>query len=166
MEHALKVMELVSYVATALGIPIGIAVFWNEKRKERRNREIEIYIKSCDCYLSYLDKILAHPNSGCGDFRGDETSLKQSGLTVEQITIYEILFMTMEQAHFLYAKSDFMRKNATWDTWRDYIAWWAGRPDFQKAWDVVDPWIDPDLRRLIEQEIGKNRPGSERSAAP
>ena len=149
MDDALKIMELLSYVATVLGIPIGIAVFWNEKRKERKNREIEIYLKSCDCYIGYLEKILEHPTSGCGDFRGDESALQQTGLTVEQVTLYEILIMTLEQAHFLYVKSGFSTGNANWETWKTYIEWLAGRDDFQKAWKVIDPILDPEFRQFM-----------------
>ena len=40
---ALETWELLSYVVTVIGLPLAIAVFIFEQRKERDNEEEEVY---------------------------------------------------------------------------------------------------------------------------
>jgi hypothetical protein len=143
------------YLFAIIGIPVGICVFLWEKHKERAEREIDIYLQSCDRYIDYLNNTLAHPDLKCGEFRGDEQSLLTSGLSVQQITMYSILMMVMERTYFLYHRSRITGRNEYWTIWGEYIKWWATREDFQKAWRVIDPWLNPKLTELIENEIRK-----------
>src|SRR4051812_3806217 len=54
--------ELASFVVTALGLPLAIAFFAWEERKERDNEEEAAYQLLSDAYNDFLKVVLAHPD--------------------------------------------------------------------------------------------------------
>jgi hypothetical protein len=157
METIRSVLEIAYYAATIIGIPVGIVVFLVEKRRERISREVDAYLQTFDRYMTYLQDTLEHADQGCGEFRGDEPDLKNSGFSTRQITLFQILFMSMEQAYTVYTYCHFTRKNHYWNIWMQYFEWWASREDFQRAWSLVDPWLHPELKTLIQAHIDKHK---------
>jgi len=155
LEYIRDILEVAYYAAAIIGIPVGIVVFLLGKKRERENREIDIYLQSYDRYLTYLQMTLQYPSLECGEFRGDDKELLDSGLTVEQATMYSVLTMVLEQTYFLYKKSHLSKNSQFGYIWLEYIKWWAARPDFQKAWKIIDPWLEPELIKFIEAEMTK-----------
>ena len=51
---AMQTWELLSYVVTVVGLPLAIAVFIFEQRKERNNEEEEVYQLLSDNYQEFL----------------------------------------------------------------------------------------------------------------
>ena len=58
----LEIWELLSYVVTVVGLPLAIAVFIFEQRKERNNEEEEVYQLLSDNYQQFLRVALEHPD--------------------------------------------------------------------------------------------------------
>jgi hypothetical protein len=56
------VWELLSYVVTVIGLPLAIAVFLFEQRKERESEEDEVYQQLSDNYQDFLKVALANPD--------------------------------------------------------------------------------------------------------
>ena len=54
--------ELASFVVTALGLPVAIAFFIWERRKERDNEEEAAYQLLSDAYNDFLKVVLANPD--------------------------------------------------------------------------------------------------------
>ena len=52
--------ELASYVITVIGLPLAIAVFLFEQRKERENEDEEAYQLLSDAYTDFLKLVLAN----------------------------------------------------------------------------------------------------------
>ena len=54
---------LLSNVVTVIGLPLAIAVFFFEQRKERENEEEEVYQLLSDSYQDFLKVALAESGS-------------------------------------------------------------------------------------------------------
>ena len=50
--------ELLSYLVTAIGLPLAIFTFWKEQRKERENEDEETYQLLSDAYANFLRLVL------------------------------------------------------------------------------------------------------------
>jgi len=59
---SLETWELMSYVVTVIGLPLAIAVFFFEQRKERENEEEEVYQLLSDNYQDFLKTALDNPD--------------------------------------------------------------------------------------------------------
>ena len=57
---SLETWEWMSYVVTVIGLPLAIAVFLYEQRKERENEEEEVYQLLSDNYQDFLKVALKH----------------------------------------------------------------------------------------------------------
>ena len=54
--------EISSYVVTVIGLPLAIAVFLVEQRRERRNEEDEVYQLLSDAYNDFLRVAIDNPD--------------------------------------------------------------------------------------------------------
>ncbi|MFZ1295396.1 MAG: hypothetical protein WAR81_14415, partial [Pseudomonadales bacterium] len=59
---SLETWELLSYVVTVVGLPLAIAVFVFEQRKERLNEQDAVYESISDNYQEFLRVMLEHPD--------------------------------------------------------------------------------------------------------
>ena len=58
----METWELMSYVVTVIGLPLAIAVFLFEQRKERENEDEEVYQLLSDNYQDFLKVALDNPD--------------------------------------------------------------------------------------------------------
>jgi hypothetical protein len=77
-------LEVLAYLATIIGIPIAIAVFWHEKRKDRIQRERETFAEANGRYIEYLSMCLDHPELNCFEFEKDDSDLQKAGMDVKK----------------------------------------------------------------------------------
>ena len=63
--------ETASYVVTVIGLPVAIAIFIADQRKERRNEEEESWQRLSDAYNDFLQVVIDHPDLSCA--RGGAT---------------------------------------------------------------------------------------------
>ena len=85
---------LLSNVVTVIGLPLAIAVFFFEQRKERENEEEEVYQLLSDSYQDFLKVALQNP-----DLRlfSEETTLSLNDEQKEkQLIIYIMLVALFE----------------------------------------------------------------------
>ena len=54
--------EIASYIVTVIGLPLAIAVFLFEQRKERENEDEEAYQLLSDAYTDFLKLVLDNPD--------------------------------------------------------------------------------------------------------
>ncbi|MGH8118985.1 MAG: hypothetical protein ACRESK_00020, partial [Gammaproteobacteria bacterium] len=128
----IETWELLSYVVTAIGLPLAIIVFLFEQRKERDNEEDEVYQLLSDNYQDFLKVVLANP-----DLRLFSTE-KTPQLTEEQrermLIIFGMLISLFERAYLLlYEKKMNPRQMRRWCSWEDYMREWCQRADFRAA---------------------------------
>lgn len=142
-------MELLSYFATVIGIPLALATFIIQERKERQVEQQEIYDQLMAHYSEILQKLFDHPEL---DYH--ETPMKDPEDARRQLIIYEMLVSLFERAFILlYGDPDPSYKRM-WNSWADYINLWAGRPNFRYALPSLMKGEDPDFARFMEKTTG------------
>lgn len=153
-EHK-DLLEALSYFATILGIPIAIAAFLYEKRKERLQREIETYIEANQRYIEYLTLCLEYPELDCGEFLSDDKDAVAAGLSVGKLTMFTILVSLLEGGYVLYRSHQGAIRKKQWRGWSDYMDFWASRQDFRKAWPLLGSQFDTDFVEHMQNYIDK-----------
>jgi hypothetical protein len=144
----IETWEYVSYVVTAIGLPLAIFVFIYEKREERENDDEEVYQLLSDNYQDFLKIVLAN-----SDLRMFSTHAS-ANLTEEQkermLVIFSLLISLFERAYLL-LHNDRMTKSQQrrWSSWEDYMQEWCGRGDFRKVLVDLLRGEDPEFSRFI-----------------
>jgi hypothetical protein len=142
--------ELLSYVVTVVGLPLAIAVFLFEQRKERENEEEEVYQLLSDNYQDFLKVALENPDLKL--FTAEATpSLTDEQRERLQI-IFEMLISLFERAYLLLYDDRMSPKQARrWHSWDDYILEWCRRSDFRSRLPQLLSGEDPDFVRYVER---------------
>lgn len=136
----LEWMELLSYVATVIGIPLALAIFLFQERKERRIEQQEIYDKLMAHYSDIQEKLFEHPELDVHD-----VALGHSEDERRQYILYEMVVSLFERSFILlHGESDpeYLRM---WNSWVDYIKQWLLRENFRKALPRLMEGEDPDF---------------------
>jgi hypothetical protein len=145
----LEWLEALSYAVTIIGLPFAIVVFIQERRKERRNDDEELYLQLSDEYAKFLRLMLDH-----ADLHLITRSQPAVPFTSEQIerrnVLFELLISIFERAYIL-VYEDRMDRQASrlWQTWADYIREWCRRPDFRELLPTLLQGEDPDFQSYI-----------------
>jgi len=152
---SLETWELMSYVVTVIGLPLAIAVFAYEQRKERENEDEEVYQLLSDNYQDFLKIALDHP-----DLR-----LLSPGavpeLNAEQreraYAIFGMLVSLFERAWLLLHDDNLAgRRLQRWKSWEDYMREWCRREDFRMQLPLLltgeDPGFASHIRAIAAQE--------------
>ncbi|MET0509963.1 MAG: hypothetical protein ABWZ78_17550 [Burkholderiaceae bacterium] len=146
--------ELASYVVTVIGLPLAIAVFLMEQKKERENEDEEVYQLLSDNYQDFLRIALEHP-----DLRLLSTTATPP-LTEEQrereLTIFAMLVSLFERAYLLLHDESMSPKQARrWNSWEDYIDEWCRVPRFRESLPRLLRGEDPDFVRHIDRILAR-----------
>src|SRR5688572_30725676 len=72
--------EIASYVATMLGIPIGLFIFWHDRVKTRRAHEKDAFDHCNDKYIDYLKLCLEHHDTDAFEIERGNATLAAKGL--------------------------------------------------------------------------------------
>jgi hypothetical protein len=141
-------LEAASYVATVLGIPIAIMVFWFETRRDRKLREEQIYLSPNQLYIEYLKLCLEYPQLDIYDLATPAEQTPEN--TKRERIAFNILISILEQAYLLYRNHP-RRDNKQWQGWVDYTRWWMARPNFKRAWEELSIHFDSDFIAFVNR---------------
>jgi hypothetical protein len=160
---ALETWELLSYVVTVVGLPLAIAVFLYEQRKERENEEEEVYQLLSDNYQDFLKVAMENP-----DLR--LFSRETTHLTPEQqertLIVFNMLVSLFERAYLLLYEDAMSSKQARrWRSWEDYMREWCARQDFRTSLPGLLRGEDPEFVRYIT-ELAREASDDESAAPP
>lgn len=150
--------ELLSYIVTVIGLPLAIAVFLWEQRRERQQEDEEIYQRLSDEYTKFMKLVLEN-----ADLRLLRREGPPADLSPEQqerrFAIFSVLVALFERA-FLLVHSEHMdqQNQRLWQSWEDYMREWCRRADFRGALDELLVGEDPEF-------AGRIRSIAERQAA-
>jgi len=126
----LETWELLSYVVTVIGLPLAIAVFVFEQRKERDNEEEAVYQLLSDNYQDFLKTALEH--SELRLFSAEQTPSLTEEQRERMVIIFSMLVSLFERAYLLLYEEDMsMRQHRLWQSWEDYMREWCQRADFR-----------------------------------
>jgi len=145
----LETWELLSYVVTVVGLPLAIAVFVFEQRKERDNEEEEVYQLLSDNYQEFLKIALENPDLRLfSDKEIPELSAEQRE---RMFIIFSMLISLFERAYLLlYEGGMNARQSRRWRSWEDYMSEWANRTEFNAALPMLLRGEDPEFSNYIQ----------------
>lgn len=124
----LEFMELLSYVATVVGIPLAIWTFIIQERKERQSEQEEIYDQLMDHYDDIREKLFEHP-----ELDQHDAPLPDPESQRRQRILYEMLISLFERAFILLQGETSPAYQRMWNSWIDYIQYWSNLPNFRAA---------------------------------
>ena len=145
--------ELASYVVTVIGLPIAIAVFLIEQKKERENEDEEVYQLLSDNYQDFLKVALDNPDLRL--FSAEQTHDLSKEQRERKIIIFNMLISLFERAYLLLYETDMADKQSRlWSSWEDYMREWCRREDFRASLPVLLEGEDPDFVDYIRTLAG------------
>jgi len=146
----LEIWELASYVVTVVGLPLAIAVFVFEQRKERDNEEEEVYQLLSDNYQEFLKIALENPDLRL--FASDETPALSPEQRERMFIIFSMLISLFERAYLLLYEDKMNEKQLRrWRSWEDYMGEWCNRADFRSTLPSLLRGEDPEFAAYIQQ---------------
>jgi hypothetical protein len=147
--------ELASFVVTVIGLPLAIATFIYQSRRERANEEEEEYQLLNNAYIEFLRVVLEHPDL---HLRSNATT---PNLTLEQeermLVIFDMLISLFERAYLVAYSPDMSPAMARrWNSWEDFMREWCGRENFRSRLPQLlkgeDPEFSAYIRGLAQQD--------------
>lgn len=151
----IEIWELLSYVVTVVGLPLAIAVFIFEQRKERDNEEEEVYQLLSDNYQEFLRIALEHPDLRL--FASEETSALTEEQRERMFIIFSMLISLFERAYLLLYEDDMKEKQLRrWRSWEDYMGEWCNRADFRASLPALLRGEDPEFADYIQKLAASN----------
>ncbi len=148
--NVLEFFELLSYVATVVGIPLALWAFVREERKERQAEQEEIYDKLMEHYDHILGRLFEHP-----DIDQHHKPLEDAELRRQQRLLYEMLVTLFERAFILLYGEKEVAYRRMWNSWEDYIKLWIGRPNFIEMLPDLVKGEDADFVAYMSRLTGK-----------
>jgi hypothetical protein len=141
---------LMSNIVTVIGLPLAIAVFFFEQRKERENEEEEVYQLLSDSYQDFLKVALENPDLRL--FSEETVLLLNAEQKEKQLIIYIMLVALFERAFLLLYEDAMSPKQVRrWNSWEDYILEWCRKPHFRSRLPQLLHGEDPDFARYVER---------------
>jgi hypothetical protein len=148
--------EVASYVVTALGLPLAIAIFVYEQRKERNNEEAEAYQLLSDAYNDFLKVVIENPDLHLF------TEAATPDLTPEQQERMQVILdmlMSLFERAYLTAWGETMNpaQQRRWNVWEDFMREWIRREDFHLRIEALLVGEDPDFQAYFLALVQKER---------
>jgi hypothetical protein len=153
---SLETWELMSYVVTVIGLPLAIAVFLFEQRKERENEEEEVYQLLSDNYQDFLKVALENPDLRL--FSDEAASPLSNEQRERQLIIFTMLMSLFERAYLLLHEDAMSAKQARrWNSWEDYMLEWCRKPHFRSSLPQLLRGEDPSFVHYVERLAASGR---------
>ena len=135
---------------TVIGLPLAIAVFLYEQRKERENEEEEVYQLLSDNYQDFLKVALDNPDLRL--FSDAKTPALSEEQKERQYIIFAMLISLFERAYLLlYEDKMSPREARRWNSWEDYMREWCRRADFVAHLPRLLHGEDEDFARYLQR---------------
>ncbi|MBK9332588.1 MAG: hypothetical protein IPM96_09390 [Ignavibacteria bacterium] len=147
-------LELFSYAATIIGIPLAIYVYYNDKLKDRKLKEKEALFTGHSLYADYLKLCLENP-----ELQVYSTTLNKKDISPDEkkeLIIFEILFTYLESTYLYYKDQSADVKNNRWEGWVNYIREFSEDDTFRKAWEMTGGQWDKEFMKLMNEIIRRN----------
>jgi hypothetical protein len=161
----LEILEALSYLVTIVGLPLAIAVFVYEQRRERLNEEEAIHQKLSDEYAEFLKLVLDNADLQL------RSRLAVPNLPPEQqerrVILFELLISLFERAYVLvYEERMDKQQRRLWLSWEDYVREWCRREDFRTTLPELLAGEDEDFQRYMLRIAGEERAQALAAAQP
>jgi hypothetical protein len=156
--------ELLSYIVTAIGLPLAILVFLYEQKKERDGDEEAVYQLLSDNYQDFLK--VALDNTDLRLFSAEETLELTKDQRERKLIVFNMLISLFERAYLLLYEDKMSSKQARrWSSWEDYMREWCRRPDFRTSLPTLLQGEDPEFVGYIRKLAGLQALEADRAPA-
>lgn len=150
----LEIWELLSYMVTVFGLPLAIAVFVLQQRKERINEELLVYESLSDSYQKFLLVALQHADLHL--FSESKTPALNPEQHDRMMVIFTMLMSLFERAYIMiYQEGVDSSKQRHWHSWHDFMCQWCAREDFRDVLDKLLVGEDTEFCAYI-RELAKH----------
>ncbi len=145
----LETMELLSYIATVVGIPLALVTFMYQEHKEREAEQGEIYDDLMAHYVEIQEKLFNYP-----ELDQHDKPLENIENRRRQKMVYEMLVSLFERSFImLYGESNPEYKRM-WNSWNDYIVEWSRHHNFREALPYLMRGEDPAFVNYMSKVTG------------
>ena len=154
--------EVASYVVTVIGLPLAIAIFVYQQRRERQNEEDEVYQLLSDAYNDFLKVVIDNPDLR---LRSQQATPDLNAEQQERmLVIFDMLISLLERAYLTAWSADMTpAQKRRWNSWEDFMREWIRRDDFYLRLPMLLKGEDPEfaayVRALAQEERGVALPG-------
>jgi hypothetical protein len=153
---SLETWELLSYVVTVVGLPLAIAAYLYEQRKERANEDEEVYQLLSDNYQDFLKVVLE--NSDLKLFSSTPRNLNDEQQE-RTMLILGMLISLFERAYLLLHEERLTNdKLRRWRSWEDYMREWTQRDVFRAQLPELVKGEDPEFAAYIQALAAEKKP--------
>ncbi|MBN2807559.1 MAG: hypothetical protein JXR22_12950 [Prolixibacteraceae bacterium] len=143
----IDLIQIVSGIVTILGLPLALVLFFNEKRKERKEREYGTYNALDDKYIRFLELCLEKPELDVIEYPiNTDVKLKDRQ---EQI-LFLILISNLERAFLMYHDQSNKIKESQWLGWVAYMKDYAKKDNFRKKWPELGTQFDKQFVEFMD----------------
>ncbi len=144
-------LELLSYAAAIIGIPLAIFIYYKDKIKERKIMEKEVLFTSHSLYVDYLKLCLSNPELEVYNIH--RNGIQYSEHEKKELIIFEILFTYLESTFLYYMDQSDEIRNKRWEGWIKYIEEFSRQKNFLNAWQITNGQWDEDFMRFMNEII-------------
>jgi len=152
------VSEMFSYWAVIGSVLFSAYTYRNEKKKDRKVIITEAYLKCSDHYIDLLKLTLDHPSLNYSEY--SNSTLRKTGFSSQEATMYLILFLTLEQGHYQLTQPVYEVDPELREIWEQTLNDWTAKPEFEKAWKALDFKTYMAFRNRIESGFKYMKPNT------
>jgi hypothetical protein len=152
-------LQLAAHAVTILGLPLAIYLFYQEKHKERLDREYGTYNALDDKYIHFLELCLEKPDLDVFGLtlepsQGDDPGFKRR----QEQLLFTILISMLERAFLMYRDQDTKVKECQYKGWVEYMEDYCKKDNFRRQWAELGLQFDSDFVGFMNKLIDKTRP--------
>lgn len=147
----LQLLEYLAYLATALGVPWALIIYWRDVRWQRDERDVGTYSSLDDKYLHYLELCIQHPELNMFVVPLAERIEYTPAQTVQRYALFETMISVLERAFLRYYGHKSKKWRDQWPGWEAYLRDWKAHPDFAQLWGVLGGQFDKDFIAFVDQ---------------
>lgn len=142
-----EVANFLASIATFVGIPFAIVIFYRDRKRERREQEWFAYSTLSASYNNYLQRCIDHPELAVVT----DTSPSLSEPDKRQLVHMNMVMSMLEAAYFMYCDQGSAFREKQWSGWNEYMRMWCRHPEVQKQWEVLIDHFDSDFRKHMNK---------------
>jgi hypothetical protein len=144
----LEWLEAASYLVTIVGLPLAIAVYLLDQRRERQTDEEGIFLRLSDEYADFMRLVI--DNADLYLLAPTEKGALSEEQRERKRALFAILVSLFERAYVLVYEDNMSRQQQRlWQSWADYMHEWCAREDFRATLPGLLQGEDPGFVALI-----------------
>ena len=136
----LQILEGLSYLATALGIPAALFVYTRDRRRERSERYREAYASVDSAYLEFMRLCLENPDLDILREEHMNAALHGEGdaaLRRRKWILYSVLISVLERAYVTLHDCPDELYASQWAGWEAYALEYLRVPECRRVWNEI-----------------------------